>query len=196
MVILTEKEREALLILVKDFNTYYNANSLSKKLGITPTGVHKILNRLNEGGLTEMKLIGKSKIHKPKVDDEYKEKLLAFLLADEANSYKRWKEEFKELFKKGRVILMYGSAIKNYKSATDIDVMIIAKKNEFEDIRIKIKKIQELMPKRIHSIILTREEFINNLRNHNKAIVSIVKDAIVLYGQDEYIEGMKNVTGF
>ena len=51
---------------------------------------------------------------------------MAFLLADEANKFKRWKEEFRQLFKKDRIIMIYGSAIKNYAQARDIDIMAVS----------------------------------------------------------------------
>ena len=102
MVSLTEKEKEALLVLFKDFAAFYNANSISKVLKISHVGAQKMLKNLLKGGILASMSIGKSIIYKPMLDDDYVQKLMSFLLADEANRHKRWKEEFKELFKKGR----------------------------------------------------------------------------------------------
>jgi len=196
MAILTEKERKALLILFKDFSSYYNANSLSKKLNISHVGAQKILKRFKEEGLTITKRVGKSIIHKPKIDDDYKQKLMSFLLADEANNFKRWKDEFKDLFRNGRIVMMYGSAIKNYKIASDIDIMVVIKKNEADEVSRIIKKIGKILPKEIHSIKLTEKDLLENIKEKNEAIVDIIKNAIVLYGYDKYLKVVKNVTGF
>jgi predicted nucleotidyltransferase len=196
MAILTEKEREALLILVKDFNSYYNANSLSKKVGISHVGAQKILKRFKEEGLTATKTIGKSRIHKPRIDDEYKQKLLSFLLADEANNFKRWKDEFKELFKKGRIVMIYGSAIKNYKAASDIDIMVVIKKGEVDEVNKIINKINMILPKEVHCIKLTEKDLLENIKEKNEAISDIIKNAIVLHGYDRYVEVIKNVASF
>ena len=196
MAILTEKEREALLILFKDFSSYYNANSLSKKLGISHVGAQKILKRFKEEGLTITKRVGKSIIHKPKIDDDYKQKLMSFLLADEANNFKRWKDEFKGLFKKGRIVMMYGSAIKNYKAASDIDITVVMKKNEADEVRDIIRKINKILPKEIHSVKLTEKDLLENIKEKNEAIIDIIKNAIILYGSDKYVEIIKNVTSF
>lgn len=194
MVSLTPKEKETLLILFKDFTTFYNANSISKILRISHVGAQKIFKRLLKENLLTSKKIGKSIIYKPKLNDDYVRKLIAFLLADEANDFKRWKEEFKALFKKDRIILMYGSAIKNYDTARDIDIIIVTKKEECKEVTNIIKEKQEVLPKKIHSIELTADDLLKNLKKKEDAILNIIKNAIVLYGQDNYVEIMKNVT--
>ena len=57
-----------------------------------------------------------------------------------------------------------------------------------------IKQKQELLPKRIHSIELTANDIIKNIKNRKEAIIDIVKNAVVLYGQNEYVEIIKNAT--
>ena len=180
-------------MLFKDFTAYYNANSISKKLGISHVGAQKIFKRLLKDSLLIDRKIGKSITYKPRLEDEYVCRLIAFLLADEANNFKRWREEFKELFKKDRIVMLYGSAIKNYKQARDVDIMVIIKKEEFKDIKKIIDKKQEILPKKIHSIQLTEEDLIKNIKQKKESIIDIVRNAVVLHGQDKYVEAIKNV---
>ena len=194
MVSLTEKERETLLILFKDFTGYYNANSISKVLGISHVGAQKIFKRLLKGRLVTDQKIGKAIIYRPRLEDDYVCKLISFLLADEANNIKRWKEEFKGLFKNGRIVMMYGSAIKNYEKARDIDIMAVIKKKDFKEVKKIIAEKQELLPKRIHSIELTAADIPKNIKKKNDAIIGIIKNAVILYGQDKYVEMIKNAT--
>ena len=194
MVSLTKKEREALLILSKDTANFYNANSISKILGISHVGAQKIFKRLREGNLLVSRKIGKSIVYKPRLEDDYVCKLISFLLADEANRFKRWREEFKGLFKKGRIVMMYGSAIKDYAKARDIDIMVVIKKGDFREVRKILDEKQELLPKRIHSIELTLADALSNIKKKNEAIIGIIKNAVVLYGQDKYVEMIKHVT--
>jgi len=196
MTSLTKTEKQALLILFKDFTNFYNANSISKVLGISHVGAQKIFKKLLNEDLLISKKIGKSIIYKLKLNDDYVIKLISFLLVDEANGLKRWKEEFKELFKKDRIILIYGSAIKNYAKASDIDLMLIIKKSEYEGVAKVIEKKQEILPKKVHSIELTINDFLQNIKKEKKSIVDIVKNAIVLCGQDKYVNIIKNVAGF
>ncbi|MCK5283828.1 MAG: hypothetical protein KAK00_10605 [Nanoarchaeota archaeon] len=196
MISLTQKEREALLILFKDYTSFYNANSISKKLEISHVGAQKMLKRFQNSGLVTSKRIGKSIIYKPTLDDDYTQNLLSFLLADEANNFKRWKDEFRELFKKGRIIMIYGSAIKNYKTASDIDIMLVIRNEESKEVSKILNEIGVLLPKKIHPIKLTKEDLLKNIKDKNEATVDIVKNAVILYGQDKYREVLKNVAGF
>lgn len=193
MVALTQKERKAMLILFKDFTTFYNANFISKILGISHVGAQKIFKRLLDENLLTSKKIGKAIIYKLKLEDDYVNKLIAFLLVDEANNFKRWKEEFKELFKKDRIIMIYGSIIKNYAKAEDIDIMIVIDKDEIKEVNNVLKEKEEILPKNLHVIKLTHKDLLKNLKNKNKAIIDIVKNAIIIYGQDKYVEVIKNV---
>ena len=191
MVSLTQKERETLLILFKDFTTFYNANSISKILGISHVGAQKIFKRLLKENLLLSKKIGKSIIYKLDLDNNYASELITFLLADEANNFKRWKEEFRQLFKKDRIIMIYGSAIKNYAQAKDIDIMLVIEKKDYKEVNKFIEEKQEVLPKKIHAIELTADDLLKNIKQRKEAVIDIVKNSVVLYGQNKYVEILK-----
>ena len=194
MMSLTKKERETLLILFKDFTSFYNANSISKVLGISHVGAQKILKRLLQENLVVSKTIGKSITYKLNYNDSYLNQLIVFLLADEANNFKRWKDEFKDLFKKDRIVMIFGSAIKDYAHARDIDVMIVIDKKDIEEVNTILKKKEEILPKKLHAIKLNHQDLLANLKEQDKSMVDIVKNSIILYGQEKYMEILKNVT--
>ena len=196
MVSITQNQKEALLVLLKDYTNFYNANSLSKVIQISHVGAQKILKGFKEEDITKTQNIGKSIVHRANLENDYTQKLIKFLLADEANKFTRWKEEFKGLSTENSIVIIYGSAIKNYKQANDIDIMIITAQPEFKLIDEEIKNVQKLLPKKIHAIKLTKKDFLENVKNKNKAVVDIVKNAVVLYGEDKYVEVMKSVAGF
>ena len=196
MVLLTPKERETVLVLFKEYATFYNAHTISKVLTISHAGAQKILKKLLCENLVVSKTIGKSIIYKLNFIDPYVSQLVAFLLADEANEFKRWKEEFKELFKWGRIILFFGSAITDYAHAHDIDVMIVLENKDVKEVMVLLKKKEEILPKKIHAIQLTRQDLLENLKKRDKAIIGIVKNAIILYGQDTYVGIVKHVASF
>lgn len=194
MTALTKKERETLLILFKDYTTFYNANSISKVLNISHVGAQKIFKRFLHENLVVSKTIGKSITYKLNFNNDYVPHLVSFLLADEANSFKRWKEEFKELFKKDRIVMLFGSAIKNYAHARDIDLMIILENKEVTEVNEILKKKEEILPKKLHAIKLNHHDLLENLKKKDKSFVDIIKNSIILYGQDKYAEALKNVS--
>ncbi len=183
-----------MLILFKDYTTFYNANSISKVLSISHVGAQKIFKRLLQENLVICKTIGKSIIYKLNFSNDYVINLVAFLLADEANKFKRWKEEFKELFKKDRIVMLFGSTIKDYAHAHDIDLMIVLKNKEVKEVNAILKKKEEILPKKLHSIKLNQHDLLENLKKKDKAFVDIIKNTIILHGQDRYVEILKNVT--
>ncbi len=195
MVRLTDNEKKALLILFKDFTSYHNANSISKKIGISRIGCMKMLKKFEKKEIVISQKIGKSIVYKPNLENDYARDFISFLLSDEANHFKRWKDELKELFKGERVVMLYGSTIIDYSKARDIDVMIIRKKGESGEIYEVISERQKYIPKKIHVVDLTPEEFLKNVKQRQKAIIDIVKNTIILFGQNRYVELIKNVTG-
>jgi predicted nucleotidyltransferase len=194
MITLTPTERKALLVLSKDYTAFYNANSLSKTLDISHVGTQKLLKRFKNEGLVESKKIGKSIVYKPKYDNDYNRKLIAFLMADEAIGFKRWKEEFKAIDTDNTAVILFGSIVKAPEHAKDIDLLVIADKDD--PINNELNRIAKLQPKPLHILRLTKEEFLKNIQSNNKAMIDIVRNGIVLYGQDKYVEVLKNVAGF
>jgi len=196
MSTLTKKEREMVLTLFKDYTAFYNANSISKVLNISHVGAQKILKRLLQENLVISKNIGKSITYKLNFNDNYVRQMVAFLLADEANNFKRWKEEFKELFKQDRIIMLFGSTVKDYAHAHDIDLMIVLENNYVKEVNEILKKKEEVLPKKIHALKLNHQDFLENLKKRDKAFLDIIKKAIILSGQEKYVEILKNVTSF
>jgi len=192
MVNLTEKEKSALLLLFKDIKSDYNANSISKILNISHVGAQKIFKRLKKDDLVKSKKIGKAIIYKLNFDNEYVSHLISFLLVDEINeSYKRWVEEFRQIFQHAQIVLMFGSALKDYKSAKDIDLMAVIDNSNFKKVKKLIEEKQRVLPKKIHLIMLSEKDLSMNIANEKSAIIDIVKNAIVLYGQDKYVQLLK-----
>ena len=196
MIELTKKEQEALLIIYKDIANFYNANSLSKEIMITQVGTMKLLKRFEKNNILLSKRIGKSIVYKINIEDEFVQKLIAFVLINEAGKYQRWKDEFKSLYKKDRILLFYGSASRNYSNAKDIDIFIVINKKDFKEINKKLEKIQSILPKKLHAIKATKEDLVKNIKENNKSTIEILKTAIVLYGYDKYMEVVNGFAGF
>ncbi len=196
MIELTKKEQEALLIIYKDVDNFYNANSLSKEIMITQVGTMKLLKRFEKNNILLSKKIGKSIVYKINIEEEFVQKLIAFALINEASKYQRWKDEFKSLYEKDRILLFYGSASRNYSNAKDIDIFVIINKKNFQEVSKKLEEIQRILPKKLHAIKATKEDLIKNIKENNKAMIEIIKTAIVLYGYDAYMEVINGFAGF
>lgn len=192
---LTQNEKKMLIALFKDYSNYYNSNSISKIIGISRVGAMKIFRKLLKKNIVISEKIGKSIIYKLNLKDDYVQKLIAFLLADEATHYNRWKEEFRKISAKDRVVILFGSILRNKETARDIDLMVILKKEEESEVYKILKENAKILNKPLHHIELTAEDFVAGAKNKNKATIDIIKNSVILYGQDKYVEVIRNVIG-
>lgn len=197
MKTLTKKEIEVLLTLFKDFTKDYNANSLSKLTGITPRGALKILKNLKSQNLLVSKQLGKATFYKINFNDEYAIRLLPILLMNESKEKAtRWLAEFDELFEHIDIAIIFGSIIRNPKTAKDIDLLIVFKKGKHSIINEIIEKRRNISTKPIHLVKQTPNDFIKNLKKKDTILLNVIKRGYVLTGYDKLIKLLKNVTSF
>lgn len=193
----TEKENEALLLIFKDFSSDYNANSISKKLYITPRGSLKILNSLYSEKTLVRKNLGKAIFYKINFEDNYAKKLIETLLIKESREKAaRWLDEFGGLAETEQIVLIYGSTIRNYDKAKDIDLLVIIGKERYKEVKKFIDEKNNISYKPIHPLIMTLSDLEKNLKNKNPAMINAIKEGYVLHGHDKMIEVIKNVTSF
>ena len=188
----TEKENEALLLIFKDFSTDYNANSISKKLNITPRGALKILNNLYLEKTLIRRKLGKATFYKVNFDDNYAKKLIETLLIKEAREKAaRWISEFEGLFGIVQTVLIYGSAVRNYEKARDIDLLIIIEKEKYKEVSKLIEEKNRILVKPIHPLIMVLSDLEKNLKNKNPAMINAIRESFVLHGHDKMMEVLR-----
>lgn len=193
----TEKENEILLLVFKDFNIDYNANSISKKLSITPRGALKMLNNLFSERILVRRKFGKAIFYKFNFEDNYARKLIETLLIKESKEKaSRWLSEFEGLYEVVQIVLVYGSVVRTYEKARDIDVLLVMGKNKYKEVSKFIDEKNNILLKPIHPLIMTLSDLQKNLKNKNPAMINAIREGYVLNGQDKLIEVIKNVTSF
>ena len=192
---LSDKEIEILLILSKDFSTDYNANNITKKIGITPAGAFKAMKNLEKKGLITGKKMGKAVFYKVNLGDYYTFRTVETLLINESKEKaSRWINEFKDLFNHIEIVVIFGSIVKYPKKANDIDLLVVFRKEKNNLVNKIIDERRALSIKAIHLIKQTPEDLNRNLKNNDKVILSAIKNGYILCGYDKLLEVVKNVT--
>ncbi len=182
--------------LFKDFSKDYNANSLSKEVGIGSRGVLKILKRLEKEEILIGKKLGKAIFYKLNLDDLYTKKTIEALLIGEARTKaQRWLAEFKEVFSYTEAVIIFGSMIKNPQHASDIDVIFVYKKQNHKKVSEFIYTKNKVLFKKIHAIPQTIDDLKENLKK-NPAIIDAIRTGYILQGYDKIVEVVKSVTSF
>jgi len=185
------------LILLKDFSTMHTITSIGRELGMTRSGTWKVLKRLEEEKYIIMKATGKETslvIPKLNFKNDLLDKYLDLALSKEAKAHERWIFNFKEVEEYVSFFIIYGSILKSYAKAKDIDVIgIIPNRKNFKKLHESLDKIQKSEAKRIHAINFTQSEFREELLKPNKAFIEAVKKGVVLFWQEEFIKFMKKL---
>lgn len=189
---ITEKEKEIIRWLAKDFTTCYNARSLSKQVEMSHRGTLKALKNLEKLGILKSKTIGKAIIYKV-LYCEYTKKLLPLILFEEAQiKTQRWVEEFKEL-KEANALILFGSVLRG-KGHNDIDLLIITKTKNIKILEQKVEEKNKILTKPIHPIWQTTEDINKNIKKNDKVVLEIIKTGIVLKGQELITEVLTDAT--
>ncbi len=197
MEIITGNEMETLLLLLKDFDADYNANNLSKKLGITPMGALKILKKMERQKLLNAKQMGKAVFYKPDLDSNYTKTFLEFLLqkkAEETKSrVKRWVKELRTLQNNAEIGILFGSVLEK-ESYNDVDLLIVLKQSQNSKINLLINEIRRINIKRIHVIKQTKEDLKQNIKKGDKVVLNAIKNGMVFFGYEKIIKVIQDVT--
>ncbi len=195
-----EKTSERILkILFREPFVDHTATSLSKTLGITRQGLWKSLNKFSNDKIISLKSIANTKKSAVKISldltNPVTNKTISLLLTKELSEYERWKVNFAEIEKHVSFLILFGSILHSPKEANDIDIIaVIEKRENFKQIEETISKIQKTQSKKIHLIDMTEIEFKQELLNKNKAYLDALKKGIILFGQENLIKSITDLS--
>ncbi len=185
-----EKEKEIVLLLAKDFTTDYNAQSLSKHVGMSPRGALKALRALEKLEIVKGKRVGKAIIYKPTFN-EYARKLLPVFLFEEAQTKAlRWVKEFEHF--KVKALILFGSVLRG-KGHNDIDLMMLVELKDYDKVNKQVEEKNVILVKPIHPVWQTRDDLEKNIRKPDKVILEILKTGVVLKGHEIIAEVLANI---
>ncbi|MBW2988834.1 nucleotidyltransferase domain-containing protein [Candidatus Woesearchaeota archaeon] len=190
----TKVEKEAMIMLVKDFTADYNPSSLAKELGVTRVGTFKALKGLENEGLVKGRTLGKARFYAVDLKDEYARKNAEILLMEQSRAYQRWVDEFEELFDHVKIAVLFGSIIKNKDKANDIDILLVFDIKNNSKINSIIKEKNEVLTRRIHPVKQTMGDLRDNIRKKDKVILNALKEGVILHGFESLLEVIKNVS--
>ena len=184
---ITKAEMNVVLTIVKSPEVIYNANNLSKVVGITPMGALKILKRLGQESVVKSKKIGRAIVYRLNIEDAYARKYLSLILVREAQHanpiVKRWITEAKKI-KNAEVIVLFGSVLEKI-NPNDIDVLLITDQKRFSKLQQEIKELNEINIKKIHPMYQTYDDIIRNIKKRDKPLLNAIK-GIVIIGEEKF----------
>ena len=190
---------EILEILFRQFSRIWIITSLSEEINLSRVGIWKVLKKLEKENLIFLVSVGTGKTNSKTIklnwENPLLEKKLSLILTKEALEQQRWLKNFAELEKITDFTLLYGSILFSSKEANDIDILgVITNKKNFLKIDDAIQKIQKTQTKKIHSEIFTKEELNEEIKKSNEIFLDALKKGIILFGQEKFINFVKNLS--
>lgn len=187
---LTEKEKEIVLMLAKDFTTFYNARSLSKHVGMSPRGALKALKSLELLEIVKGMPVGRAIIYTLTFNEHVKKLLPLFLFEEAQTKALRWFKEFEHF--KAKALILFGSALRG-KGHNDIDVMLLIDPKKYDQVNKQIEEKNAILVRPVHAVWQTHDDLVKNIRKPDKVILEILKTGVVLKGQEAIAEVLAHV---
>lgn len=189
----SKNELLAMLEIIKNPEDDYNANSLSKLIGITPMGMLKILKKLEAERLLVSKKIGKAVIYKLNFESDYAMKYAEFAFKRESEQshlfVKRWVNDVARM-NNALAAVIFGSVLSKREEAKDIDVLFIVNQINYKKLLKEVDEFNKISLKKIHPIYQSPDDMKNNIRKRDEVILNALK-GIVAKGEKEILEALK-----
>ena len=188
----TKNEMLTIIGIFKSPEIQYNANSLSKVIGISAMGTLKILKRLEKEKILIPNELGKAVFYKINFKNSYVKDYIKFLLKREANDppnveTKLWINGIREKIKSANLAILFGSVLRKGKEARDIDIVFITDQKRFDKLKKEIEEVDEIHTKKIHPIFQSEQDFKDNIKRQDKPLLSAIK-GIVVFGEEKLIK--------
>ena len=170
----------------------YNINQIAKYLKISVGSSFKILKDLEKNKIVTAQTIGNAVNYNLNLDNSETIKLCELLLLEEKrqlSGYAKLYSESLQEFEKAELIVLFGSILTK-KEFNDVDVLFVTNKSkEVNDFCLELSKIRT---KPVVPLILKKQDLIKELKNRKEAILSLIKEGIILKGESEFVEVIKN----
>ncbi len=180
-----------IMLLLRNLNTL-NLSEITKKLNISLGSASKILNRLEEMGIVQSKSIGNAKYFNLNLHNPEAVKICELLLLEEKRQlkgYARLYSQDLEKFEGAELIILFGSILRG-DNFNDVDVLFVTPKvKKVSDFCLELSKVRT---KPVVPLILRKEDFVKEIKEKKEVILSIIREGVILKGEDTFIEAIKN----
>ena len=176
----------------------YNINQIARALDLSVGSVHKILKTLEKRNIVNIKELGNAIYYSINLNNNEAVKLSELVSIEGKNNILRENKianvYAQDLVKfDAKLIILFGSILTKKNEAKDIDVLFIIKhKEQVNEINNFCLEISKIRTKKVNPLIMLEQDFVNNLKDKNKAIWDLIKNGVILKGEDIFIRAIRN----
>ncbi|MBU0535784.1 MAG: hypothetical protein KKE20_02380 [Nanoarchaeota archaeon] len=181
-----------IMFLLRNTDEKHNINQIAKSVDISVGSSFKILKELEKSRIVSPERIGNARYYTLNLDSKETIKLCELLILEEKRRLtghpKLYCESLQE-FDKAELIILFGSILKK-KEFNDVDALFVTDKvKEVTDFCLELSRIRT---KPVVPLILRKKDLIKELKGRKEAIISIIKEGIVIKGESVFIEVIRD----
>jgi hypothetical protein len=188
---ITKNQSKVLKFLATGSYTENYINNIAKECDLAVSGSKWILNNLEKQGIVRHEDIGNMK----SFTINFNEKSINFLslayslkLEDKLENRSRELEPLKEIVK---IAIVFGSYL-NKKDPNDMDILFVLDKKDYKKFNETLNETRHIVPVKIHDIIQTREDLIQNIKNKDKIVIEALRKGTLLWGNKYLVEVLED----
>ena len=191
---ISKNTSRVLLYLLRNIDEFgYNINQIAKLNKISVGSAFKILKELEKNKIIIKKEISNASHYKLNLENPETTKLCELLLLTEKRNLKGYAKLYADeiiKFKDAEMIIIFGSVLTE-KEFNDVDVLFIT--DQTKKVNNFCLEISKVRTKPVVPLIMKQEDLITAMKKRKDAILSMMKEGIVLRGESIFVETMKNV---
>jgi predicted AAA+ superfamily ATPase len=194
MVNITDTAKRILLFLLKNPTDKYNPLQISKEFKITHAGAFKLLAGLYKKEFLVREKIGRYNLYGLNFKKKALRKYLSFLIQQEKDAQsakvKVWLDTICRKINQASIALLFGSILHKEKP-NDVDAVFVTPKNTTKFYQ-EVDKANAISQIKLHPIVQTKEDLINNIRKKDPVIMKSL-GGILVFGDEEYFDVLAEV---
>ncbi len=210
--LLTPKVILILKTMSKDLSRWYYTRELARLSRVGVGTVSSEFNKLAKEGLVEQKSEGQEKYYKLNLRSARTRKLCELFEVDKREKFYKEKRRFawvlEDFTKKVsdfapevQSIILFGSVARGEATPrSDVDVLVIAPNSEEERFNELMNAVDRLAaevsgryPEKLVPIVMMTKDFEKSTRDKKRFAADVLKDGIVLFGQERYYHMLSRV---
>src|SRR3989338_3800046 len=193
---LTENEKKVLRYISLHSKEIPSINKVSKACKITPNGAYKILKKFEEEGILKFKKVSNIKSYYIDFKNDRAANFMELALTPKSlkTKIKYRFDDLKQIKDITDACVLFGSYISDKQNPNDLDVLFVFDKKNHEHYKEKLNKIKEISPIKIHDVIQTKKDLAQNMGKESNAIIKILEEGIILWGQNTLYKIIKNAS--
>lgn len=191
---LTNNERKVLRLLLASPLEHFSVNQIARMCKLSPNGAYKILKKFELEGILNPVSIANIISYKLDFENPKTQRVLELALSPKqlSSRIKQRMEDLKPLKAAALACILFGSYATAKTLPNDLDVLFILDRKNYEKYSKLLNEIRAICPTKIHDVIQTKADFSTSIKDKNAAVISTVKEGIILWGEEIIVEVVKN----